>query len=97
MATEDIQQRLSKARQTFYRWRRIGTEAKLAGGRNLIVQNDCKSCFDVWLRSLETHGNRSKEAGRFPIQIHETHTENKVATDHLTLMNPADYKSERSK
>ena len=40
-----------------------------------------KSSFDVWLRSLETHENRSKEAGRLPIQMHETHTENKMATD----------------
>ena len=40
--------------------------------------------IDVLLRSLETHENRSKEAGRFPIQVHETRIEKKVTADHLT-------------
>ena len=62
-----------------------------------IVQNNFQSSFDVWLRSLETHENRSKEAGHFPIQMHETHTENKMATDHLAPTNPGDHRSEQNK
>ena len=77
-ATKDIQQRLSKARQTFYRSKQLSEQ------------------FDVWLRSLETHENKSKEAGRFPIQMHETHTENKMATDHLAPTNPGDHRSEQN-
>ena len=37
-----------------------------------------------------------KEAGRFPIQMHETHTENKMATDHLEPTNPGDHRSEQN-
>ena len=42
---------------------------------------------------METDENRSKEAGHFPIQKHETHIENKMATDHLTPTNPGDHRS----
>ena len=31
------------------------------------------------------------------IQMHETHTENKMATDHLTPTNPGDHRSEQNK
>ena len=54
------------------------------------------------LRGLETDENRSKEAGRFSIQVHETAIENKVTSDHFTPTTshtdyPEDYRSKQSK
>ena len=98
-ATKDIQQRLSKARQTFYRLRRIWDSSEISKKMEVqlfktivraVLMYNCEA-------GLETYESRSKEAGRFPIQMHEMHTENKMATDHLTPINPGDHSSEQNK
>ena len=48
----------------------------------------------TWQAYIE---HRSKETGRFPIQMHEAHTKNVVAPDHLPPTNPGEHSSEQSK
>ena len=100
--TKDIQHRLSKARQTFYSMRKIWSTSEI--GRKMKVQ-----LFKTIVRSVLMYGcetwkletwrleNRSKEAGCFPIQVHEAHTKNKVAPNHLPPTNPGNHKNGKNK
>ncbi|KAL9977437.1 hypothetical protein ACROYT_G014840 [Oculina patagonica] len=62
----------------------------------IIVYNNCKVSFNGWLWGLETYENRSKKARRFPTQVHEEDSKNKVAPDHILPTNPGEYKSEQN-
>jgi len=95
--TKDIQHRLSKARQAFYRMRRMWDTSEI--GRKTKVK-----LFKAIVRSVLMYGcearkltkTGSKEAGRFPIQVHEEDFKNKVASDHLPPANSGEHRSEQN-
>ena len=97
-ATKDIQQRLSKARQTFYRLRRIWDRSEISRKTKVqLFKTIVKAVLMYGCEAWKLTKAEAKKLDAFQYKMHETDTENKVATDHLTPTNPGDHKSEQNK